>query len=51
MGKVHSALVPSKISIANIIRNLSSGIFYFKKHAMTFLLYGKTSFENHEKSY
>jgi hypothetical protein len=26
-------------------------IFYFKKHAMTFLLYEKTSFESHENSY
>jgi hypothetical protein len=26
-------------------------IFYFKKHAMPFLLYGKTSFESHENSY
>jgi hypothetical protein len=25
--------------------------FYFRKHAMTFLLYGKTSFESHENSY
>jgi hypothetical protein len=25
--------------------------FLFQKHAMTFLLYGKTSFESHENSY
>jgi hypothetical protein len=26
-------------------------IFYFKKHAMIFLLYGNTSFESHENSH
>jgi hypothetical protein len=26
-------------------------IFYFKNHAMTFLLHGKTSFKSHENSY
>jgi hypothetical protein len=26
-------------------------IFYFKKHAMTFLLYEKTSFESHKNSF
>jgi hypothetical protein len=30
---------------------IRDSFFFFKKHAMTFLLYGKTSFKCHQNNY